>query len=287
MARQLNLDKDAIANRMTLFLPANFAKDNSSNIWKLLRSMAEIFHIVTEGLDELYKQTNIETASGEYLDEYVRELTNIGRDDSETDDDLLVRYYRNVFTYNGTRDGMRQIVYDIMGSYPTALVDNQPGGFSDALFYFNDIAGGSSWGNDSGQPFVGYIFLKYAPSEEQLDKLCNLINIHKALGVKIYLKYRRYQIFNGLSYTEIAEAVTEQSVVKQVQAPYGDFYDGNGYYNDTNYPAIYGDEDDVSDTKYLFLKERPDDGVLDELLEQLAENLEAGDTLKVVFPEDE
>lgn len=285
MAR-LGWDGDTTANRITLTLPAKFAKKESSNIWKLLRSMAEIFKINVDGIDELFLQTNLKTATGEFLDDYIYELTELKRKTGETDDDFRQRYYRNVFVYNSTRNGMKEITYDVMGFYPVALVDKDRGGSFNALYYYNDLEGGSHYGGGV-DPYVGYIILESAPSETQLDELCALINKHKALGVKIYIKYRRYAIYTGYSYTEIAELVTGQSIVKVIgPMPYGDFYSANGYYNDTNYPAIYGDEDETGLThKYLYLAEQPNDGVLDELLESLSENLEPGDSLYVVYPQ--
>jgi hypothetical protein len=282
---RFNWDGDTIADRISLTLPARVAKKQASKVWKLLRSMAEIFKVNVDGIDELFLQTNLVTASGDFLDDYIYDLTKIKRELNESDDDYRDRFYRNVWVYNNTKNGMREITFDVMGHYPVALVDKSRGGFYDSLYYYNDLEGGSHY-NGGTEPYVGYIILESRPSSAQLDELCTLINKYKALGVKIYIKYKKYDVYTGYSYEEIAQFVTEQSFVKVIgPAAYGDFYNAAGYYNDTNYPAIYGDEDESSYTyKYLYLAEAPSEGVLDELLESLSENLVGSDNLYVVYP---
>lgn len=283
MSLRLGWDKDTIADRITLTLPDSFAKDHESSIWKLMRSIAEMFYVNTDGIDGLFQQTNISTASGEYLDEYVQELSGIRRKEDETDDQLRVRHFRNAFTYNGTKNGVKEITYDVVGYYPLLLNGKERGAYNDALYYYNDARGGSVYGGAS-EAYVGYIVLNTAPTEAQMDELCALLNRHKKLGIKLYIKHKQYGDFTGDTYSEIAEQIMGQTAVKQLGlTPYGDFYDGRSYYDDTNYPAFYGGDQEDNFYKYLYLNRVPTDNELDQLCEALADNLNAGDHIRLFY----
>lgn len=286
MALRLGLSRDAIASRINLTLPANVNKDETKNIFKMIRSLAEVFGINTDGIDELFLQTNLHTATGQFLDDYINDLSDIGRKVGESDDTYRSRFYKNVFVYNGTRDGMKQIVYDVLGDYPVALNDKSRGAFYDSGEYYNSGDGGALYGGTDGQPYVGYIILPYRPTALQLEEICALVNIHKALGLVIYIKWRRYTDLSGYTYKEIAELVTGQPNVKVIgpDVPYGDSYDGLSYYDDSYSPSMFGDEDESGlNDYYVILGDRPIAGVLDELYETLAENLTIGDHITVVY----
>jgi hypothetical protein len=283
---RLNYDGDKLADRLTLTLPAKFARAHSTSVWKMLRSIAEVFGIATTGIDELYQQTNTTSATGEFLDNIIVDNTKIIRKQNETDGQYRVRYFRNLFVYNSTKQGMKEITFDIMGEYPVALVDKERGAFWNSKQYYGDMNGGSHYGKIGGDPFVGWIILKSKPSASQIDELCSVIKKYKALGVRIFLKWRKYDMLTGLTYEEIAVHITEQPRAKVSGnhiAPkvYGDFYDSRRYYNDTFKPSLYGG---ISDYTFVYLAAKPSQGVLDELVEVLGENLVYGDKLAIVYP---
>lgn len=285
MAR-LGFTGDQIADRINLVLPAKFSRDHASNIWKMLRSLAEVFKINTDGIDELFQQTNISTASGSFLDDYINDLSNIARKVDETDEDYRLRYFRNVFVYSGTKDGMKNIVFDILGYNPLALVSKERGARFDAHYYFNDTAGMSTYGDPNGTAFVGYIYLTSRPSAALLDELCTVINQHKVQGVRIYLKFKNYANFTG-TYRQIAMQVMDYPEARVTNPTHarGGFYDGSSYYNDTFYPTVYGVEDESGLTyHYVYLPTKPDAGQLDEMASLINDNLVPGDHVYIRYP---
>ena len=182
---KLNLSIEDIVERIVITLPSKFTRDTESILYKFLKGVAQIFQISSNQLDDLFERTSL-AATDTYLDKYINDLTNIGRKNDEEDEDYVERYYKYVFTYNTTKSGIKQIVFDVLGYYPTALVDKQRAMFWNAKFYWNDED--SIWGKESGEPFVGYVVLNQTPTNEQIDELCKIINDNKAAGVQIFLK---------------------------------------------------------------------------------------------------
>lgn len=181
----LNLSLEEIVERIVLTLPSKFIVGTDSTLYKFLKGIGQLFLIPSNQIDDLFDRTSL-TATGQYLDDYISDLINIGRKENETDEDYVDRYYSYIFKYNCTKDGMKEIVYDVVGYYPSALVDKQRGMFWNAKFYWNDSE--SIWAKTIGTPFVGYIILNQTPTDEQINELCKLIDENKAAGVQIFLK---------------------------------------------------------------------------------------------------
>jgi len=139
-----NFTLQDITKRIMLSLPSRFTRDEQSNVYKLFESIADVFKIDTDKIDELILQTNLETASGAYLDQYISGLAGFGRLNSsfqamlETEDDFDIiaedgsrlylpdyqegvpedddqyrdRFQSVIYEYNSTKSGLQQIVID-------------------------------------------------------------------------------------------------------------------------------------------------------------------------------
>lgn len=289
MAR-LNLSLADIVDRIIVTLPGKFTRSEDSELYKFMQGIAKIFEVSSNQVDDLFDRTAI-ACTGQYLDTYVTDLINYGRETDETDDEYRERYYKFVFTYNSTKEGMRAIVYDTLGYYPTCLVDKQRCMFWDAEFYWNDINGDSVWASGSA-PYVGYIVLQARPSSGDLEKLCKLINDNKAAGVQIYLRFPQYNFVSSDDYAYIAEIVTSQEHLTYNRGqPFGFFW-GNGdvspyipYWDDAT-PIVYGDPDRDDDEVIVFLADDPGDVLIEELCDQLEANKQGADVIKIWVPTD-
>jgi len=221
-----NFTLQDITKRIMLSLPSRFTRDEQSNVYKFFESIADVFKIDTDKIDELITQTNLETASGAYLDQYISGLAGFGRLNSnyqamlETEDDFDIiaedgtrlylpdyqegvpeddiqyreRFNSVIYDYNSTRVGLRQIVVDFTYEYP---VDMYAGSKRGAYYsietihaknYFNDPSTGR-YGAGGDVAFIGYIELTRRPNQELIDVLCSHLTAAKALGIKLYLKY--------------------------------------------------------------------------------------------------
>lgn len=182
-----------IVDRIFLVLPDKFVKDENSNIYSFFDGVAEALNLTTNQLDELYRQTNLVSSSGSYVDDYITDLTNIGRKFGETDANYKQRYYNNVFKYNCTRNGIKAIVIDLTGSEPFAMYESgKRGAYTDARQYYNDDSFISTYGNDSPDAFVAYIQFStkpFASDAAKFNELCKTISSCAASGVRVYLYY--------------------------------------------------------------------------------------------------
>jgi hypothetical protein len=285
--RLLNYDGDAVARRITLTLPSSLATSQGTSVWSLVRSMAEVFKMATDAIDELFINTNLRSATGEFLNDYVYDLTKLKRKAGETDAQLRTRFGRSVFDYNATENGMENIVFDIMAETPVLKTGMDRGAFYDSLYYYNDAQGISIYGTETGTAYVGYIILDSVPTAAQIEELCETIQRHKSLGIKIYIKYRRLKDYTGSTYEEIVTDYTGKEWCKIIgPAAYGEFFDARSFYSDTNYPSIYGQEDESGlDHLYIFLPSKPVQTTIDDMLESLSDNLVPGDSVYLVYPE--
>lgn len=192
----LNYSLSDITNRIILNLPSRFIKDESSNVYKLFQAIAEGFSLNTTGIDELFGQTSLAHASGGYVDDYISQLSGLGRyrdgtvyvGSDETDDQYKTRYKNTIYVYNATKPGIRQVVIDMVGNPPVDMYTaNKRGAYPNARYYYND--GVSVYGAAGNDPFKGYIEFSRKPNPYIINELLVTIRKCKAFGVTIYLKY--------------------------------------------------------------------------------------------------
>jgi hypothetical protein len=221
-----NFTLQDITKRIMLSLPSRFTREEQSNVYKFFESIADVFQINTNKIDELITQTNLETASGAYLDQYISGLAGFGRLNStyqamlETEDNFDViaedtsliylpdyqegvieddgqyrdRYQSTLYRYNSTRSGLTQIIVDFAFEYPIEMYAGTKRGayYSNqelhAKSFFNDSITGK-YGAGSDTAFIGYIELSRKPNQELIEILCGQLAAAKAWGIKLYLKY--------------------------------------------------------------------------------------------------
>lgn len=236
-----NFTLQDITKRIMLSLPSRFTREEQSNVYKFFESIADVFQINTNKIDELITQTNLETASGAYLDQYISGLAGFGRLNStyqamlETEDDFDIidedgsrlylpdyqegvtedddqyrdRYQDVLYNYNSTKQGLRRIVIDFAYEDPSDMYTGAKRGayYSietlHAKNYFNDPSTGR-YGAGGDVAFIGYIELTRRPQEELIDILCKHLTDAKAWGIKLYLKYPTNVIELDLVETVIA-----------------------------------------------------------------------------------
>lgn len=221
-----NFSLSELTERIILSLPSRFTKEESTNVYKFFQTLAHSFSINSDKIDELIIQTGVDTASGEYLDQYITGLAGFGRlngryqdglstedefeivtEDSdnlylptfssgeiETDQEYRDRYKDIAYTYNSSKDGIRQIVIDFAYMYPTDMYSGSRRGVyvstttQHTKKFFSD-PGRSQYGNGGNTAFVGYIELIQRPQEEVIDVLCEHIERAKGYGIQLYVKY--------------------------------------------------------------------------------------------------
>jgi hypothetical protein len=145
-----NFTLQDITKRIMLSLPSRFTREEQSNVYKFFESIADVFKIDADKIDELILQTNLETASGTYLDQYISGLAGFGRLNAsyqsmlETEDDFNIiaedgsrlylpdyqegvqedddqyrdRFQSVIYEYNSTKRALEQIVVDFAYEYP-------------------------------------------------------------------------------------------------------------------------------------------------------------------------
>lgn len=221
-----NFTLQELTKRIMINLPSRFTREEGSNVYKFFETIAEAFSIDTNKIDELITQTNLDTASGDYLDEYISGLAGFGRlnfrfqdglstedefeiisedgdnlylptfssGEIETDQEYKDRYTDVIYRYNCSKEGIRQIVIDFAYMYPSDMyVGSRRGAFASselkhAKNFFSDSFN-SIYGNGEPTSFRGYIEFLEKPPAEIIQVLCDHIEAAKAYGVKIYLKY--------------------------------------------------------------------------------------------------
>jgi len=193
----LDYSLSQITSRILLNLPSRFDKTATSNVYYFFEAIANAFQLNTLQIDELFRQTSLTSASGEYVDDYINQLTKIGRypsgvvylDTDETDANYIERYKNTVYVYNSTRSGLSQIVIDMNGNAPLNMyTGNKRGAYANARYYFNEGTR-SVWGNGANDPFKGYIEFSRRPNSWVLDEMRKLVNKCRGFGIQIFLKY--------------------------------------------------------------------------------------------------
>lgn len=191
-----NYDISKIVERIMLVLPSKFNKESTTNLYAFWSGIAEALQLNTNLVDELFRQTNLVTASGEYVDEYISDLAAVGRKSGESDEAYKTRYLNNTFVYNCTKKGIERVVYDLTGENPYLMYGvSKRGAFTDSKYYYDDPTFRATYASDGVTTFTGYIRFLEKPfkgdpqQSEKFDELCKTINAVRASGVKIYIVY--------------------------------------------------------------------------------------------------
>jgi hypothetical protein len=190
-----------IVKAIKAVLPIYFNRQSGSGVDNMLTAMAESFKLNIQQLNQFFNNTFISQASGTVLDGLIKDISGINRKDDESDPDYVDRYYKYIYEYNITRNGISEIVYDITGEYPLRLYEtnqraywgeeNLPpsGQVTGVATYYDDVIEYQSlWGDDiNDRSFIGYIYLYYTPSQQIIEELCDVIERVRMTGTTIYL----------------------------------------------------------------------------------------------------
>lgn len=186
-----------LTERIMLVLPARFSRETSAYVYKFFEAICNGYILNTTSADELFRQTSLAGATGEYVDMYVNQISGLGRyregnvytDDDETDAQLISRYKNTIYTYNSTRDGLSQVVIDFIGNPPYQMYTaNKRGAYAAGRYYFNN-GHQSTYGNEDSTPFTGYIEFSREPNEWLKEELRITLNKCRGYGINIYLKW--------------------------------------------------------------------------------------------------
>jgi hypothetical protein len=193
-----NLQLPDIVQRIMMVLPVKFTTGTNSNVYGLLTGIAAALKLNTDMVDELFRQTNLVSSSGQYVDDYITGLSGIGRKPLETDAAYKTRYRNKIFKYNCTQTGMQNIVIDITGKAPLGVYNSgKRGAYLNARQYYDDPSYLATYGDLYPVPFTGYIQLANKPSPLVSIELSKLISAAKAAGIQIYLSYPPASQYNG------------------------------------------------------------------------------------------
>lgn len=221
-----NFSLSDITKRIMLTLPSRFSREDSSNVYKFFETISDTFKLNLDKIDEVITQSNLDTASGEYLDQYISGLAGFGRlksnyqgnlgtedsfeiitedgdslylpeiylNETESDQEYRERYLDILYTYNPTKSGLTQIVIDFAyvnpsDMYASARRGSYTSGQTQHSKYFFTDSKFSYYGSGSASPYVGFIELSQRPNDYVIDLLCDHISKAKGFGIKIFLKY--------------------------------------------------------------------------------------------------
>jgi hypothetical protein len=198
-----NFTNSDIVQRIYLTLPSRFDKTDQTDLYHMFYGIADALRFNSEYIDELYAQTNLVSATGAYVDDYIGGLTKIGRKEDEADEDYKARYWNQTFKYNCTKAGLSAISIDLMGKEPYQMyTDKVNGAFWDSEYYYDDEPFYSIYGSEDDEPFTGYIEFGREPDAERLNDLCDVIEKCRASGVTIYIVYPSYNDLTSLSFSD-------------------------------------------------------------------------------------
>jgi hypothetical protein len=179
-----------IVTRVMLVLPSRFSREDGTDVVNFFTGIAAALKINSEQVDELFRQTNLVSASGEYVDEYIVDLIDYGRKEDESDEDYKTRYKRIAFRYNSTRQGLAYVSLDLLGTEPYGMYNGTArGAYFNSGYFLDDDFFLSTYGDEGEEMFVGYIEFGRKPNEDVFDELCKTIAAAKAAGIRVYLKY--------------------------------------------------------------------------------------------------
>ena len=185
-----NLSVSGIVERVYLTLPPRFTRDSSSAFYSVMTGIGEMFQLSVNYIDELWRQTNLTSASGEYVDKYIYDLIAWGRRSYYTDDEYKERYGQILYEHNSTEAGMSKVIENVLGHPPLLMyAARRKGAFYNAGYFWDDDVGLTVYGSQSGSAFIGIIELSRKPDDQLIDELCILLDKAKAAGVVVYLKW--------------------------------------------------------------------------------------------------
>jgi hypothetical protein len=182
-----------LTRRIIINLPSKFDAEEGTNVYKFFEAIANGFQLTSNKIDELAMQTNLVTATGVYVDDYINGLAAMGRytsgivypDSNEADQQYKDRYKSTIYKHNSTKTGLQQIFIDFFESTPRYMYTGaRNGAFGDAG-YFYDSGNLALWGADTYKPYTGYIELYRKPNEWVIEQL--LVSLRKAQGFGIDL----------------------------------------------------------------------------------------------------
>lgn len=213
----LNLSLSDIISRIYVVLPTKFSRETTTELYAMIYGIGNVLKINSDQVDQLIAQTNLTTASGTYVDDYISDLSQIGRrrslidGSSETDANYKQRFFKNVYEYNSTHDGLQSVVFDLMGTNPYNMyVSTRRGLYLNARGYCNDAPFTSIYGDSNPSPYIAYIEFARKPNEYIVEDICKTVAACKASGIRIYLKY---PVGNPLEVTDFSGTYEETILV--------------------------------------------------------------------------
>lgn len=192
-----NFSLSDITRRIIINLPIKFNSDEGTNVYKFFEAIAAGFQISSEKIYELSMHTNMVTATGIYVDQYINGLADMGRyasgvvypDADETDDQYKDRFKNTVYVYNSTKPGLQQIFLDFFESSPRYMYTGKRNGAFANAEYFYDTGIEAVWGAESYQPYTGYIELYRKPNDWVIEQLLVTLRKAQGYGVDLFIVY--------------------------------------------------------------------------------------------------
>lgn len=183
-------------------LPTIFNNRTISAISNFVETVATVFKINIDQLNEFFNNTFIATSSGVVLHGLIKDLSGMSPYDGESDSDFRNRYYDWCYHYNATSESISGIVFDVIGEEADRIYSlsdrnafwqekNNPTRTYQKKYFYDDIGKNRVfWNTDSQEKgFIGYIYLREKPSDTVLSKLIDTIEQVKGQGTKIYILY--------------------------------------------------------------------------------------------------
>ena len=183
-------------------LPTIFNNRTISAISNFVETVATVFKINIDQLNEFFNNTFIATSSGVVLHGLIHDLSGISPYDGESDSDFRNRYYDWCYHYNATRESISGIVFNVIGEEADRIYSlsdrnafwqekNNPIRTYQNKYFYDDVGKNRVfWNTDSQEKdFIGYIYLREKPSDTILSKLIDTIEQVKGQGTKIYILY--------------------------------------------------------------------------------------------------
>ena len=209
-----NFNTQDIIERLYLVMPSKFTREDTSNLYAFFSGVSEVLKINTDLHDDLVNQTNLYTASGSYVDTYIEDLSGLGREEGESDEDYKQRYWNYTFKYNCSKAGIEQIVVDFMGKKPLSMYAVQKrGAYRNGRYYYNN-GFASTYGSSTWDPYIAYIQFGRKPNKFILNDVCKAVEFAKASGVKIYLRYPQDNELEINTVAEFEEGTSERVVTE-------------------------------------------------------------------------
>lgn len=183
-------------------LPTIFNNRTISAISNFVETVATVFKINIDQLNEFFNNTFIATSSGIVLNNLIHDLSGMSPYDGESDNDFRNRYYDWCYHYKATRESISGIVFDVIGEEADQIYSlsdrnafwqekNNPTRTYQNKYFYDDVGKNRVfWNTDSQEKdFIGYIYLREKPSDTILSKLIDTIEQVKGQGTKIYILY--------------------------------------------------------------------------------------------------